>query len=259
MSDSIQSSPQSSQPDCEILQELIPAYSIGATDAEETRLVESLLPLCPESAAELEEFRTLAGNMLYSAAPTVPPAHLHDKIMTAVGATLPLKVLPAAPRPVANRVWIAAAAAAVVLLVLSNVLWAAVNSDLRRSQDELAAQLNEQNALFEIVASGDTRQFTLVSSSDNAILAICLWSPVQQRAAILATTNLPSLAPDSIYQLWLIQSGENPVSAGIFESDGTLVFNPPQPLGAYDILAISVEPSGGSPLPTTDPIAVAEI
>ncbi|MBZ0317449.1 MAG: hypothetical protein K8L91_13595, partial [Anaerolineae bacterium] len=54
---------------CDTLRELLPAYSIGATDEAETRLVESLLDECPEVAAELLDFMRLAGAIAYTARP----------------------------------------------------------------------------------------------------------------------------------------------------------------------------------------------
>jgi len=48
-------------PSCEELLALIPAYAIGATDPEETRLVEAHLTACPELAAELKAFQALDG------------------------------------------------------------------------------------------------------------------------------------------------------------------------------------------------------
>src|SRR5215211_379751 len=73
--------------DCEALAELLPAYSIGATDAEETALVERLLQVCPEGAAELDSYLSLAQAMNYTAPRIEPPAHLHDKLMAAAAGT----------------------------------------------------------------------------------------------------------------------------------------------------------------------------
>ncbi len=50
---------------CERLRELIPAYSLGATDAEETEFVKVHLADCPEAAAELAEYTRLAVALLH--------------------------------------------------------------------------------------------------------------------------------------------------------------------------------------------------
>jgi len=44
---------------CDEIRELLAAYSMGATDPEETALVERHLPDCPEAVAELAEYLAL--------------------------------------------------------------------------------------------------------------------------------------------------------------------------------------------------------
>src|SRR5262245_31958404 len=70
--------------DCEVLRELLPAYSLGATDPDETRLVESLLEKCPDAASELADYKMLAEKMLFSAPPAKPPTHLKGKLLAAI-------------------------------------------------------------------------------------------------------------------------------------------------------------------------------
>ena len=57
-----------------------------------------------------------------------------------------------------------------------------------------------------------------------------------------------------VYQMWQIQ-GKTPVSLGVFEGQGFLLAD--LPAGAT--VAVSVEPPGGSPQPTTTPILVQQL
>ncbi len=50
---------------CDEIRELLAAYSMGATDPEETALVERHLPDCPDAIAELSEYLALNEAMLY--------------------------------------------------------------------------------------------------------------------------------------------------------------------------------------------------
>src|SRR5664279_731311 len=130
------------QSDCETLRALIPAYSVGATDPEETALVEKLLPLCPEAAVELDDYLALAQAINYTVPLAQPPAALHGKLMAAISTTSTPKAAPpvtapislpsvatrvptiAAPRPRTlrlNRVFAGLAAVAAALLIISNV------------------------------------------------------------------------------------------------------------------------------------------
>ncbi len=254
----------SGEPDCESLQALLPAYSIGATTENETRLVKTLLPLCPDVAAELPEYVALSEAILQTVPPAIPPATLHDKLMTltantAAPGTLVSQTAQPKPRAVPlNRFWMSAAAALLVLLFLSNTYWASVTSQIRQTQDEVMAQLQQQDTLIAALAAGNVEQVSLNASEGNARV---FWN-TEERVAILSTAGLPILSPDQTYQLWLID-GNTPISAGIFTVDdegrSILIFNPPQGLDSYDGIGISTEPAGGSLAPTTDPIAVGEM
>ncbi|MBB5233629.1 anti-sigma factor [Deinococcus budaensis] len=61
------------------------------------------------------------------------------------------------------------------------------------------------------------------------------------------------LPPGRTYQLWQLQ-GQTPVSLGTFGEGGLLVTLP-----AGATVAVSVEPPGGSPQPTTQPLFVQQI
>jgi len=68
--------------------------------------------------------------------------------------------------------------------------------------------------------------------------------------------QLPPLQPGRVYQLWRIQGSNNPASAGIFQvsEQGYGITDLPasQQPQAGEILAVTDEPDGGSPGPTTD-------
>ena len=48
-----------SSQNCETIQELIPEYAFGLTSLEETKLVESNLAACPESAEALADYQRI--------------------------------------------------------------------------------------------------------------------------------------------------------------------------------------------------------
>lgn len=74
--------------------------------------------------------------------------------------------------------------------------------------------------------------------------------------AVLVSEGLPTLADDQAFELWFVRDGQ-PISAGIFDADGdaaTALLD--GALQAGDVIAVTVEPDGGSPTgaPTSDPI-----
>lgn len=258
---------------CDTLRELLPAYSIGATDEAETRLVESLLDECPEVAAELPDFMRLARAIAYTAPPITPPAALHDKLMTAVAerkTSAPPLISPvSAPVPKTSVRWFTptlarfALAAAALLLVINMVLIARLFSlsDEQQQQetriDELSDQLTRQNQFFAALATGEASRINLESSTGEALASV-IWTPVSN-SALLVSNNLPALASDRAYQLWFIRDNQ-PISGGVFRVDeqgqGTFIFEIPAPLNEYDALGISDEPMTGSETPSTNPVAL---
>ena len=269
--------------DCETLSELIPAYSVGATDPEETALVERLLPLCPEAAVELDEYLAMGQALLHSVPAVQPPASLHDKLMAAVAAPAQTTTIrpepsltrvkpsvapvtaPSQPRVMRPNRWIAAVAvAAAALLIVSNIYWVNQVNGLRQQQETVTALLRNQEDALASLGTGRANRVQLVSTdtqSQNDVLATVLWTP-QSPTALIYSDNLPMLSSDKTYQVWLIR-GTQPISAGVFQLDsqgvGVLIFNSAQPMTDFNAVAISTEPSGGSDQPTTTPIAAAQL
>jgi anti-sigma-K factor RskA len=74
--------------------------------------------------------------------------------------------------------------------------------------------------------------------------------------------SLPAIAPNKTFELWVIPAKGNPVPAGTFhgEADATAVYVRPGPVqGDTAAVAVTVEPEGGSPQPTTTPFIVIKI
>lgn len=271
MNDNTPSTSPSQPSPCDELRDLLPAYALGALDAAEIARVQQLLKECPEAQTELADYARLSGAIAGRAQPAAPPLALRDKLMAQVSAqearlaqtVAPAPPLSAVPAKTGSRAWIgwAAAAAALVLLVLTNAYW--VNqSNTARSEVELLRAAQEE--VFALTSAENLRHSTLASTesgSDN-VLANLLWEDNAQ-TALLTTANLPALPANQTYQLWLIGEDGQPVSAGIFRIDengiGSLIVNLPDAPQAFQAIAISQEPAGGSEQPTTSPLALGEL
>ena len=86
--------------------------------------------------------------------------------------------------------------------------------------------------------------------------ATLIWSGGLGSSALIVT-GLPMLASDKTYELWYI-GFDGPRAAGTFSarSDGTAWRVLDGDMKNGDIIGVTVEPSGGSPAPTTAPIVV---
>jgi anti-sigma-K factor RskA len=76
----------------------------------------------------------------------------------------------------------------------------------------------------------------------------------------VSTAHLPALQPGRTYQLWVVLPQRPPIGAGVFDvnASGSGVVIAPSSLNATlssasnATFAITNEPAGGSPAPTTD-------
>ena len=138
---------------------------------------------------------------------------------------------------------IGAAAAAVVLIAgaIIGIGWAGPNGwGAQREMAAIAEAPDAQSQTLEVEGGGEV---TLVSSAD------------QGRSGVVVE-GLPELGADQTYELWYIDDA-GADSAGTFDVSGSETwrvldgsFTPGVAVG------ITVEPAGGSPQPTTEPIVV---
>jgi anti-sigma-K factor RskA len=81
-------------------------------------------------------------------------------------------------------------------------------------------------------------------------LAVAVWDPGRQEG-VLNVQNLPALATNQDYQLWLVDPQyPNPVDGGVFSvepASGTarLQFKAKQPVGTVNAFAVTRERKGG--------------
>jgi predicted anti-sigma-YlaC factor YlaD len=224
------SSSNLSSPDCEVIQELIPDYAFGLTGPDETHLVESHLASCPEAVLQLADFRRLQDEMRESVDQMEPPSHVGERLMTAV-----------IPETKPHRIqWAWVAAAAVLLLVVTNLYW------LLRANTTLPVQPPDSNA-FILTSTSALRWARLPASQETSQGAAFLMWNGESKVGLLYVRGFQNMAAGETYRLWLTR-GENKVSAGTFSVDekgiGTLLFNIAEPIDGFTWAHISDEVTG---------------
>ncbi len=261
--------------DCADIHSLLPAYSIGATDPDETAQVQIHLAACQQATAELAGYQILAEALLFSAPPVEAPAGLRDRIRAEASAPprASSRALPQ-PSPVRDGFWqhirqalsspqlrpaLGLGAVALVALLAVGLYFDAQLRQLRDSQAGLIAQLTQQQAVLTQVGQGEFLRIALPAGpagEATGAYATVVCNPTEQAGFVLAE-NLPALAADQAYQIWLIH-GKERVSGGLFRPDaqgnGTIAFQAPKPMSEYEAIGISVEPATGSANPTSPPV-----
>jgi anti-sigma-K factor RskA len=231
--------------DHESIEGLIPAYALGAADPDESRAVEAHLRACVTCRDLLAEYRDLSGDLLFAAPPIAAPAGLTERMRERL---TPVRH-DAAPRAWRTRLrgalLIPALAAAVLLLLITNAYWFGRTNRLDR-------QVTEQASLVASLANAPTIPLSADASAPYAQGVV--YPSTDGRAALLCVYGMPALSPGKAYQLWLIKDGARE-SGGVFQvSDngfGFLMVKPAQPLMDYSSVGITIEPTGGSPAPTS--------
>ncbi|MBC8098935.1 MAG: anti-sigma factor [Armatimonadetes bacterium] len=235
--------------DCETLRDLLPAYGLGLADAQESALVQRLLPACAQEAAELPQYQALASRLAASVPQLEPPAHLLASVLQAatVDDITPMTRL---PRPIMRRrlpVWGISAAAAVLLLVLLNV-WTLTRTTA------LSETVSAQTTMLTLFANDDVLTFNMSDKSvaPSPARARLLCNP-DERVVVILAENFP---PDAYgYPIWLWRNGER-FEGGRLQVDadgrGTVVFQAPRAMRAFSYAAIEIAaaPTSGNTEPT---------
>jgi anti-sigma-K factor RskA len=242
-----------SKMDHERFDELKDAFVLGALPEEERRELEEYLAEHPERQAEIDELGTVAGLLALSPQEQEPPPELRRRIMDAVEAE--------AGRPrVESRSWLArmreslgvrglalgAAAAMLVIGLFSwNMLLQAQIQDLQGQAQP--AQAPQDSRLVTLKGSGAARQ----ARAEVMIL--------DNDRAVLMAEEMPPVPEEKTFQIWVIQNNV-PKPGGLFEQrEEWVVTSIEIPVNGANSIAITVEPEGGSPRPTTEPMLAAEL
>jgi anti-sigma-K factor RskA len=253
------------------------AYALGALDDDERVAFETHLATCEACAADVRAHAGVASLLPYALVAQEPSAGLRARVLAAAAVprattTRQADVVPIGQAPSARpqtargaRAWPGWLAAAAALL-----LAAGLGAQLR---DERAARASvegtlaqeratraEREALLASVLAPEVRTARLTATGQGPEVRV-IWN--RREGVVIVTAQALSPAPAGrTYQLWGIPTGGQPQSLGLFDADSTgharAVLRVP-PDAAMDVAAITVEPAGGSPGPTTTPVLAGQI
>ena len=271
------------------LEELLALQALGALDDEDrARLERHLDEGCLECREKLSGLERTVSMLAFAAPPKTPPAALRDRLSTvpeggresAPRAPVPSEPVPFPTRGESDRertgfgpvlaVALLGAAAAVAIVFLGWSLLSAQSrldsairelADLRETNQSQQQELERQERVLGAMRDPEMRLTRLSAPGDTPEPAIdVFWQPSGKKGVLVAR-NLPRVAPDRAYELWLI-AGSAPVPAVTFNTDahGNAVVEigelPAD--GSPQKFAITVEPAGGSPAPTTPIVFVGD-
>ncbi|MFE3786927.1 anti-sigma factor [Streptomyces goshikiensis] len=234
---------------------LAAAHALGALEPGERTHFEAHLRACAACRQETAEFEATTAR-LAAAVAQPPPAAAKPLVMAAIEEVrqLPPRVTgtssasaPTRGLALRRRAVPLALAAGVALALLGGLaVWQQRSGqDLGQQARQARRQLDEVGA---VLAAPDAR--TVHGRAANGALTTVVTSE-RQNKAVFAAGNLPAPGAGKTYQLWLDHDGAMR-PAGFIDQDGTVVLTG-EPADASAV-GLTLEPAGGSPRPTTEPL-----
>jgi anti-sigma-K factor RskA len=249
----------------ERFEDLKDAYVLGALPEEERLRFEEYLAVHPERQAEIDELGAVAGLLAFSPQEQEPSQELRRRVMEVVEAE-------AEPSRVTNRSALAkigdflsvrslalgAAALLVVGLLSWNVVLQGQVEDLQGQVQDAQGQVQDLQAQVEDEQLQQSPTIELegpwAAQGANAEVA-----SIHENKVILVASDMPSVPENRTCQIWVI-SNDVPKPSGLFQPDGNMTAAPvTHSITRADVIAVTVEPAGGSKKPTSDPVLLAEL
>jgi len=240
------------------------AYALHALPEDQAKAFEAQLEASEEARNEVTGLADTAVLLGLAVDPVTPPPALKASIMAQLATTpqLPRETVEAVPTDArftgtaeakAKARWFAkpinaivGVAAAVALIIGGGIAVNAISTNVTQqaAADQLAA----------IYAADDSQSVKgTVAGGGEATL---VWSGALQTSALIVEEMNP-LPSDKVYELWYIdENGARPAGTFTVGSDGKTWQVLEGTMGAGDTVGVTVEPSGGSTTPTTDPVLV---
>lgn len=230
------------EPTADDLMDSATPYALHAMAQSELDDIDRQLSQAPESVAIAfaAEVRAVQETMARVSASTAlePPSYLRERLLAAVGGGTVVEMRPASTR---WRTMTFAAAAAVAIGLGAIGVGIAVRPEPKPTAAE------------QIFAAPDVR--TVSGDIPTGGTATVVFSR-ERNAGVLVMNNVEPPKPGTVYQMWLI-GANGPESAGTMDA-AAVAPSTTAVLPALDgstTLAFTVEPSGGSTLPTTPAFA----
>lgn len=254
--------------------ELTAGYALHALSPEDETAFETARRQHPEWEHHVTTDAETAALLAESVSDVAPPPGLRGALLAQIGAVPPVTAAESSPPPTAAlradrrtpmpepdaesspvkprrrraQTWFALAAS---LALLVGVGWGAVFVGERLNTPASVV------ALDQIQSASDAQSETVTLSDGGEVTAH--WSESLGKA-VLVSDGLPTIADDESFELWFVRDGAA-IPAGTFTSaDGTATALLDGPIEAGDVIAVTIEPAGGSPTgqPTSDPIVAIE-
>ena len=239
--------------------EQLELYALNLLDDDERGAVEERLATDPAARERLRQLRGAVAMLAFDIEPMQASSGLKSRILDAARADLlretdaqvaraesraPVSLAVERERRRTGRSWHGwAAAAGLAVALVGSLLW---NAHLR-------GDLNDRPATtaHSVTASGNA------AGASGAVVVV--GDQQQASTALLTLSNLPALEHGKVYQVWLIAGTPEPNVTFVPDKTGFAEVAVPGQIANYQKLAVTIEPTGGSATPTSEPIILSNL
>jgi anti-sigma-K factor RskA len=259
----------SQQPvDREAMLDLVASYALGVLPPADAAPVAAFILADDEARREYDALRAtanLVGTIAEEPVDSARSARMKERLMAqvrsdAAGGTSARR-LPASSTVRSSAVWgtALAAAAAVVFALVSVIQNFNLSSELAEAQRKTTVLQGEASAARR-AAERAQNMLADVSAGDAQRYPVVYGTVIRRGSHVyFALTSLPPIPRGRVYQAWTIAKGATAVSPSItFSPSGNGLTLVPLPEDADHLsgVALTVEPDGGSKVPTTKAVFV---
>ncbi|MFJ4877613.1 anti-sigma factor domain-containing protein [Streptomyces sp. NPDC088745] len=240
------------------LHTLTGAYALHALPDDERLSFERHLVDCPSCAQEVTELAATAAR-LGRAMTENPPVRMKKEVLRRITTERQEGPLTVRQGRVRGRYGRAATRFALAACLAAAATFGGIaawqHQVAEDAQQQAQTAQRQTEALAAVLAAPDAR--TTTGRVGDGASATVVVSRSRDRAAFVAS-GMPTPPPGKTYQLWFNDAGTMR-SAGLLDpaaTTGAVLLD--GPVGKASGMGITVEPSGGSPAPTSDPVALME-
>lgn len=247
---------------------MVESYVLDMLDATERAQFETYLDQYPELRQELARVEQTIAQFAATHA-IEPPADLQKKIWHSIERqVLPHEQTTSVTHLYRERPqsWFTFVGAAVLIECVAIIaggilLWKlytrmenteATLANVQRAYQQMAVRLDQTLGDLRLLSRAlgwKATTVTLKGTSQQPSARATLWWDKSSGELLLATPILEPLSTQEQYQLWAIVRGKL-VDAGVFSPDSLRFVYPMKPVASADGFAVTIEPRGGSTVPT---------
>ena len=270
---------------------MLAAYALGALEPDEREFVARNVPRFPEWQKELDGYRIATTGLAHAAEPMDVPVRVRAAVLAEVdaiesnvplkryrkaawNATLPALELPE-PKPEGRnwkrtipRVALITSMPATVVAIVFAMYTIIIHDQITEQQHEIAEFQQAQDESAEVLISppNERQVIDLNASNDAPFARGSLFVDQSENTAMLVARNLPVLAEDEQYVVWVqtgVDDSKEFARIGVLEPNdsGTdqIVIDPPELFERYSNVLVTRETNAESIVPTGPSILTAGI